>query len=202
MSWAEVKKALNTNLDVPLNELIEGIVSSTSTGVYSYDSVYGKLGGGTHTLLNVSGKGRLKGLLVCDYTKADGTDLEIILDGVSYNLQVRTGSSSNGYKYICFVNPSDVISSSFGSSSNNYWYLFGIEFPFNILKDFYDDPNGTKFIPELRDETFTSPSYNHCGIWMHMNNYINFNKSLVIKAVSRTESGGSFNYGIGYRLDE
>lgn len=199
MSWAEIKKALNTNLDVPLNELIEKVNYATSPDTYGCEIASGKLTAkSTHELLNVTGKGKLFGFHVSDYSGATTgvyTTLEIIIDGVSYELKACRIGNYNGYTCIYAINPSDIQNFVSGSNASTVWYAFGYMIPIgNIGNAYY---NGSfKHIGHLQNVTFDS--YNgHGGLWMQLNDFIPFEESLVIKV---TTAGSDCMYGIGYQL--
>lgn len=197
MSWAEVKKALNTNIDVPLNKLLEQIDDIITPG-RGYQNVYGVSGAATKTLLSVTGKGRLKGVVMYSYYAGTAiVRLEIIIDGVSHVLDVNTTNTSGGYKWFVIADPSDLVPDVSGSNSNTKIYFFGISYPFNNCIPVNDR---TKFIQDLDNVAYNGTT-NTCGIWMNLDDYIPFKESLVINAIFRGDANNSY-YAIGYRLDE
>lgn len=73
MSWAEVKKSVNSNLQKPLNKLID---DEFQNSIYGLKSVIGKSTEGTITsdyfeLLNITGKGNLINALVGLFLESD-----------------------------------------------------------------------------------------------------------------------------------
>jgi hypothetical protein len=194
LSWAEIKKFVNSGKK-PLNELIEQIDDSVAPDA-SYMILTGDVTTGTKTLLNITGKGRLKGLVCYESkTSAKPTTVEIIVDGVSSVLTVnKTGTGSSHPQSIIIGNPKDFILNVNGSSTTTDIFIYGCDTYTDV---WLPHSNYTTWIPRLESASCSYSSYGK--MWLFLNNYIPFKESLVIKS---TTNGTGGKYGIGYRLDE
>lgn len=90
MSWAEIKKAINSNLALPLNTLFSNLISkATDPNTYQIAGLSQFVAAEDtsvwFTVVDISGEGKLNGIYIQVGTKVeDDTSLKITIDGATY----------------------------------------------------------------------------------------------------------------------
>lgn len=115
MSWSEIKKAVNSNLNVPLDKKIDKVLNSECMWIYQS----GTLSGGEKTILSVNGSGYLHEVLYKPATKDSSFSLYVD-DKLFLRERNLNNYTNTAYDLVLFNN---CTSSYYHSTVNNSEYI-------------------------------------------------------------------------------